>query len=204
MSHSDDPHFSSSAPLADQTLVERIRQGDRSAFERLFYKHHQSLFHFALSITRSRDLAGDIIQDVFLKIWRNRQEWHIKVDVSVYLYQAVRNQSLNTLQAHKSRNQLEHRFQEEYQASLEWVAEDPFLDEKKSQQIKQIWRIVESMPEKRRAVFHLHKKHGLSYQEIAEVCDISIRTVENHIAQSLQYIRSELEQIEAIEKKISI
>lgn len=204
MSPSDDSLFPSSASPGDQTLVERIRQGDRNAFERLFYKHHQSLLQFALSITRSRELASDIIQDIFLKIWRNRQEWHVKVDVNVYLFQAVRNQSLNSLQAFKSRYQLEQRYLDEHQASLEWVPEDPFLDEKKAQQIRQIWRIVESMPEKRRTVFHLHKKHGLSYQEIADVCDISIRTVENHIAQSLQYIRSELEQLHLLEKKISL
>lgn len=191
-----------SASPADQTLVERIRQGDRTAFERLFFRHHQALFQFALSITRSRDYASDIIQDVFLKIWRNRQEWQIKVDVNVYLYQAVRNQCLNLLQSHKARHQLEKRFLEEQLVSLEWVPEDAELDSKKAHQIKQIWRIVESMSEKRRMVFHLHKKHGLSYQEIAQVCDISVRTVENHIAQSLQFIRAELEQIHLLEKKI--
>lgn len=201
MQSSGDPILSSSTSPADQTLVERIRQGDRVAFERLFYKHHQALFQFALSILRSREYASDIIQDVFLKIWRNRQDWYIKVDVNVYLYQAVRNQSLNLLQSHKARYQLEKRFLDELQIAPEWIPEEPELDEKKSYQIKQIWRIVETMPEKRRMVFHLHKKHGLNYQEIAQVCEISVRTVENHIAQSLHYIRAELEEVSLLEKK---
>ena len=202
MNPSEDPVLISFVSHTDQTLVERIRQGDRVAFERLFYKHHQALFQFALSMIRSRENASDIIQDVFLKIWRNRQNWYIKVDVNVYLFQAVRNQCLNFLQSHKARHQLEKRFLDELQTVPEWVPEDAELDEKKSYQIKQIWQIVESMPEKRRMVFHLHKKHGLSYQEIAQVCDISVRTVENHVAQSLQYIRAELEQIQLPKKKI--
>lgn len=176
-------------------VVEDIRHGDAEAFERLFYQHHDALTKFAWSMTGSREFARDIVQDVFLKIWRNRSNWVITSDIKIYLFQSVRNQSLNFIQKQMGRSRLEQIYTQEH--AIDRIEFDPALTEREGEDaakrlIRRIWTLVDRMPPKRRTVFELHKLHGLSYQDIADVCGISVRTVENHIAQALIELRREL------------
>lgn len=176
-------------------VVEDIRHGDAEAFERLFYQHHDALTQFAWSMTGSREFARDIVQDVFLKIWRNRSNWVITSDIRVYLFQSVRNQSLNFIQKQMGRSRLEQIYTQEH--AIDRIELDPPLNDVQAEDaakrlIRRIWALVDRMPPKRRTVFELHKLHGLSYQDIADVCGISVRTVENHIAQALIELRREL------------
>ncbi|CAN0239938.1 unnamed protein product, partial [Chrysoparadoxa australica] len=59
--------------------------------------------------------------------------------------------------------------------------------------IKRVWEVVSQMPERRRLVFELHRKHGFSYKEIARILEITRKTVENHMSQALQYLRDNIE-----------
>lgn len=176
----------------DNNRMEKIRAGDKKAFEDLFFEYHEQLSRFANSITKSREFARDAVQDVFLKIWRNRKKIDIRISIKVYLYQSVRNQSLNLLDRQKNQLKLRERYttelrivggSEDYQSSLK-------LSEEEKELVRKIWIVVSQMPERRRLVFELHRKHGFSYKEIAKILDITRKTVENHMAQALQHIRA--------------
>lgn len=176
--------------------VVRIRSGDKKAFEQLFFEYHNSLIRFANTITKSRELARDCVQDVFLKIWRNREDWEIQYSLKAYLYQSVRNQALNLLEKQKARQRLKSNFEKE---SIHFVEQiDPlmksheYLSEKETKQLKRIWELVEEMPERRRLAFDLNRRHGLSYKEISKVLNISRKTVENHIGQAIKFIRDKI------------
>lgn len=179
----------------DTTRMVRIRKGDKKAFEALFFEYHDQLSRFSNSITKSREFARDAVQDVFLKIWRNRKDLDIKVSIRVYLYQAVRNQSLNLLDRQKNQIKLKESYgiqlkinhrNEDYDYKL-------LIKQEEKDLVDRIWEAANQMPERRRLVFELHRKHGFSYSEIAEILEISIKTVENHMAKALQYIRSNVE-----------
>lgn len=185
--------------LADSDdLVSRIREGDQEAFESLFTRYHHPLIQFSLSMVRSREFARDIVQDVFLKIWKNREHLFVHTDVRVYLFQSVRNQSLNLIERNRSRQKLEEPFDlpEPFLPSDHSHDEEPGElsdDERRLHRlVRRVWEEVALMPERRRLVFELHKRHGLSYQEISEVCSISLKTVENHIGQALVHLRERL------------
>ncbi len=176
--------------------VGKIRSGDKEAFEKLFFEYHNSLIRFANTITKSRELARDCVQDVFLKIWRNREEWDIQYSLKAYLYQSVRNQAINLLEKQKARLRLKKNYQNEAQSLLD-NAENlkvtyEHLSEKEVRQLKRIWELVEEMPERRRLAFDLNRRHGLSYKEISKVLDISRKTVENHIGQAIRYIKDKI------------
>lgn len=176
--------------------VGKIRSGDKQAFEMLFFEYHNSLIRFANTITKSRELARDCVQDVFLKIWRNKEEWDIQYSLKAYLYQSVRNQALNLLEKQKARYRLKENYQKESHDFLEHSGtmkiSNDHLSEKEIKQLKRIWELVEEMPERRRLAFDLNRRHGLSYKEISKVLNISRKTVENHIGQAIKYIREKI------------
>lgn len=177
----------------DLDRVERIRKGDKKAFEALFFEYHEQLSRFANSITKSREFARDAVQDIFLKIWRNRKKLDIQVSVKVYLYQAVRNQSLNLLKKQKNQQRLRDNFLSEIKSLRIPEYPETNLSPEDQELIKRIWEVVGEMPERRRLVFELHRKHGFSYKEIAKILEITRKTVENHMSQALQHIRDNIE-----------
>lgn len=176
------------SPEDDQ--VDRIRNSEEKAFEELFFKYYKSLCIFSMQFVRSPELAKDCVQEVFLKIWRQREDWEIHYSLKVYLYQAVRNQALNQVEKMKKRREYSASYFEENKYNLTGSS-DAFSAQ--GLLIEKIWSIVDKMPERRRTVFELHRKHGLSYKEIAQVMDIAIKTVENHMGKALQDIRDTID-----------
>tara|TARA_R110002124_G_scaffold123906_3_gene282817 strand:+ start:3986 stop:4585 length:600 start_codon:yes stop_codon:yes gene_type:complete len=177
----------------DLNRAERIRKGDKKAFEALFFEYHEQLSRFANSITKSREFARDAVQDVFLKIWRNRKQLDIHTSVKVYLYQAVRNQSLNLLDKQKNQQRLRESFFSEIKSICISEYQETNLTPEQQDLVKRIWEIAGEMPERRRLVFELHRKHGFSYKEIAKILEITRKTVENHMSQALRHIRDNIE-----------
>lgn len=174
--------------ISNENLVEKIRTGDRSAFEKLFYQYYSRLCVFSNSYVKSLDLARDVVQEVFIKIWDNRENFYITQSLKAYLYQAVRNQSINFLQLKKQKLQLEKRLLKQHEMGKSVHNADLNTEEL----TEKIWNLVEELPERRRTIFILYRKHGLSYKEIAEVMGIARKTVENQMGKSLQFLRDQL------------
>lgn len=169
-------------------MVERIRSGDHSAFEKLFHLFYPQLCVFSNSYVKSLDLARDVVQDVFVKIWDNRENLYINQSLKAYLYMAVRNQSLNFIQQKKQIERLEKRLKKQMELS-DFIKRD---EQDTAELTKRVWNLVDQLPERRRTIFILYRKHGLSYSEISEVMDIARKTVENQMGKSLQFLREQL------------
>lgn len=170
-------------------LVERIRSGEIAAFEKLFQLYYSRLCLFSNSYVRSLDIARDVVQEVYIKIWDNHENFHVHQSLKAYLYQAVRNQSLNFLQQKKQKARLEERLKKQQ----EIIEEAEIIQLNTEELTEKIWKLVEQLPERRRTIFILYRKHGLSYSEIAEVMDIARKTVENQMGKSLKFLREHLD-----------
>lgn len=171
-------------------LVDKIRRGEEHAFEELFFEYFSELCAFALQMTRSHQQAKDIVQQVFEKIWERRDSLNIKRSLKAYLYKSVRNTALNNIDKRKTRKNMREEFSsQKYQAPREPIKRDGV----NSKLVNRIWDIVSEMPQRRQSVFVLHRRHGLSYKEIAKVLEISRKTVENHMGLALKDIRAQLE-----------
>lgn len=138
---------------------------------------------------KSLDLSRDVVQEVFIKIWRNRKDFYIDQSIKAYLYQAVRNQSLNFLEKSKREQKLEKKLKKHQKTNIS-SSKTEFDIEEVSQKI---WELVDQLPERRKMVFVLYRKHGLSYNEIGEVMGITRKTVENQMSKSLQFLKENLD-----------
>lgn len=174
--------------------VEKIRKGDRKAFEELFFTYFYDLCTYAFQIAKSEQKAKDIVQEVFYKIWKRREKWTIHSSLKAYLYQSVRNEALNQIDRDRHRQNTREELSVYQEIEKRKVGQARKLNNRDEQLVEKIWSIASELPQRRRSVFVLHRKHGLSYREIAQVLGISRKTVENHMGLALSDIREQLEQ----------
>ena len=177
---------------SDPELVARLRGGDERAFEALFDAYVVPLCVFALSIVKSRELATEVVHDVFLQIWARREQLVVRESVKAYLYRATHNRALNLAKRVAVEQRWLARAAQEQDAALVGSVPPAQAMAEEYEFIVALEREVARFPERRRAVFLLRWRDGLSYEQIAELLGISTKTVENQITRALRALRARL------------
>jgi RNA polymerase sigma-70 factor, ECF subfamily len=163
--------------------VGRIRAGDESAFETLFRACAPGLCLFATRYLGSRSAAEDLVQELFLSLWKKRGELEITGPVDTYLYRAARNRALNQLR----HSQVEERFRT---AVLERGMEGAISPDVEILEMLDVQDAIQGLPPRCRLVFTLHHHHGLTYADIARSLGLSIKTVETQMGRALKSLRA--------------
>ena len=176
-------------PADDNLLFSLVKQDNKSAFDTLFRKYYIRLCRFAYNFLPSKPMAEEIVQEVFVRLWEQRQQISINTSFLAYLYTSVRNQSMNELKKNKIRKYYEDEFT--VQKSL---TDETTIDNSEEERIKKaIERACRQLPPKCREIFELSRNDGLTYEEIAEYLSLSKKTVENQMAIAFQKLRQHLE-----------
>lgn len=160
----------------------RIRQKDIQAFEAYYKEHYKEFFLVSCKYVKEPSTAQEIVNDVFVKIWEDAEKITIETSLKSYLYRAVINRSINTLnkQNREFRNRKELTFlQDEHHDTKEME-----LNELKVQ----LFKAVDALPDQCKKVFLMSRFDGLKQQEIADKLGISIKTVKNHITHALKQL----------------
>ncbi len=163
----------------------RIAAGDRDAFEQVFRTHYRPLCAFALQYVKDGDRAQDLVQDLFVRLWQERERLQVATSIKSYLFAAVRNRCLNALAATGRLHPLDEEMHDRPQ-------EDDRTETEHAERAARVQAAIEALPEERRKVFRLSRNEGLKYHEIAERLGISIKTVENQMGKALKTLREEL------------
>ncbi|MBK7945526.1 MAG: RNA polymerase sigma-70 factor [Flavobacteriales bacterium] len=165
-----------------------IAAGDRQAFEALFRAHYRQLCAFAVGYLKDMDKAEDLVQDLFFRLWLDREKVNVTTSVKAYLYASVRNRCLNAVKSGAKVRALN----EEVDDRLE---EDERTEDEHTERIARVQAAIESLPEERRKVFKLSRYEGLKYHEIAARLGISVKTVEKQMGSALKTLRLELKDL---------
>jgi RNA polymerase sigma-70 factor (ECF subfamily) len=175
----------------DEELVARMREGDQRAFETLFRVYYEELCGFVESQIGTSEVSEDLVQNIFLNLWRRRRECEPRTTLRAYLFGAARNESIRYRKHQDVRDQWEEeekmksRSQNEFRPS-------PAEDVEQRQLQKAMQKFVSELPERRREVYVLSRRHGLTYKEIAAVMGISPKTVDNQMVEALKFLRDRL------------
>lgn len=175
----------------------------KSQFDSLFKRAYPKLFFYARGIVGNDDDAEDVVEDVFVGLWRRRDEVDWSDKIEGYLYRAVFTRAINLLRmANRSEEQLSllTAINDRRMAYLESEMGNPQHDAEVVDLRQAIDEALSALPAKSRQVFQMSYIDGLHHQEIAEALGISVRTVEAHIYTALRVLRKRLEGTRALMK----
>jgi len=171
----------------DKALFKRITENDEKAFERLFHIYYANLCRFASGIISDDEIAEEIVQDLFVKIWEKRTQLTVETSINNYLYRAVKNQCLNFIKHNNIKSEYFQKIQSETEAQIQ--PDEYFLALELAEKIEQS---IQSLPEKRQEIFRLSREEGLKYSEIATKLNISLKTVEAQMGLAIKTLREKL------------
>jgi RNA polymerase sigma-70 factor (ECF subfamily) len=163
---------------------------NEAIFEQLFKKHFRELHAYAFSLLKDWDVAEEIVQSLFLKLWEKSEWGHIQTSIKSYLYKSVYHDCLNYIR----RQKVQLKYQTSTAYSMKDQTDDAAGKLKMGELEQHLQQALAKLPEKCRAIFHLSRFEELKYQEIANQLDISIKTVETHMGKALRILRKEMKE----------
>ena len=165
--------------------IKAIASGDVKAFEVLYLAYYNKVLTYTTSLLHNSVKAEDATQDVFLKIWRNRHNLKEGENVNSYIYLTARRVVLDIYR--------DEKYAQRHKEWTELNSEDEFVEASCVNEIEDIaTKMIQSMPPKRKEIFMLSRKNGLTAKEIADKMDLSVNTVNKHIALALAILKKKL------------
>lgn len=160
----------------ERFLLEKVAQGDTQAFSQLFYAYHQELASYIVRLVRSTELAEEIVQDTFLKIWLQRNSLNQIENFRAYLFTISRNHTFNVMR-------LEARKTLQYQT---WLTNQTDFETEETIDLENKYSLLDEaiaqLPPQQQKVWILSRKDGLKHEEIAKLLSLSKETVKRHIS----------------------
>lgn len=173
--------------ISEVELVDNVRKGMASAFDKLFALYCHKLYSFAFSILKSKEDAEDVVQLTFFKVWEKRESLNKGLVFKSFIFTIAYNITIDMLRERLRekgcREQISRRITENYNLDDSIVYGDL---------LKRIDKITQGLPARKKSIFQLSRNKYFSHTEIAGKLNISVKTVENGIGHSLKYIRKHL------------
>ncbi|MDF9796417.1 RNA polymerase sigma-70 factor (family 1) [Catalinimonas alkaloidigena] len=179
-------------------LFDNIAEGDKKAFDTFFAFYYQKLIQFALIFLNTEQEAEDVVAEVLTNMLAQRERVFKLNHFEAYLYASVKNKCLSFIRKQGKVNQYNQGFEQSIPFTTN--TSDPYeklVEEELSTLIQQV---IINLPPRRKMVFQLIREENFSYRKVAELMDISERTVEVHLKLAIETLRTHIEKYGATEK----
>lgn len=184
--------------MPDTKIIEQLKQGNENAFRRLVENYQKLVVNICYGMVHNREDAEDIAQDVFVEVYRNVDSFRADAKLSTWLYRIAVNRSLNHI-----RNNKKHKWFQSFDSEVEAKnrqllqlesskADQPEYDLENKQRAIILYEAINTLPDNQRVAFTLSKYEELSYQEISEVMDMSVSSVESLLFRAKKNLQKKL------------
>jgi len=179
-------HFRVSPPAETlDSLFKRVVEDDYAAFEQIFKRTYKMLCAYSCKVVKNREMAEEIVDDVFFGLWSNRKKIQITSSFQGYLSTAIRNRSLDWLR------KLKHKQSTDLQNAGvlicgQSIAHETLIYHELQEQIE---AAIQGLPRQCRTIFLMSRDQDLKYKEIAEILNISIKTVDTQMGRALKHLQ---------------
>jgi len=163
-----------------------IKQGDQFIFEQVFNEYHEKLYFYIISKTHSAYLAEEVTQLTFIKLWQYRNSLNEKLPISAQIFRTAKTTLIDLLRKHGNNNRLVIEVSQKDSVFPINEAEGKMGEKELKQRLH---HAISKLPPVRRKVFEMNRINGMSYKEIAAELSLSVKTVENHIANAIKQLR---------------
>ena len=151
----------SNLQVTDKDLIAKLQQGDKEAFKQLFNRYYDQLYATSISMTKDKEAAKDVVQDVFFDVWEKRNSLNFGTSIIAYLKRSVINRSINYIKYHK-------RFADTEQLKEEGSKQHSTIEELAGQELDDvIQKALAQLPDRCRLIFTMKRLEGMRIKEIA-------------------------------------
>lgn len=174
---------------ADSHVLQLLADGSELAFAQVFDQYQSRVFGVALGLLKSRELAKDVVQEVFFQVWDRRTMFADVRNMEAYIYGMAKHHTLRHLRTNAATIIAHYRFSadiEPAENNIERMITGQYYEHL-------IQLVVDKLPPQQKKVFMLSRVDGLSHDDIAQKLQISNRTVNNHINAAVKFIRQKME-----------
>lgn len=174
--------------ITDQELSKRIQAGDQSAFRELHSRYFRALYYFLMLKGKDEDVVKDVLQDSFLKFWNSRENIDPQKPIKALLFTIANNTWIDYQRksSHSLLRLVDLNEDEE-------IADETNISEETSDDADHVKKIIASQPESIQQIFVLSKVEGYKNHEIAEILNISVKTVEARMTKLIKTIREKMQ-----------
>lgn len=174
----------------EKELLQLSTEGDEKAFAEIFHRYKFKLYGFIYRLTQSQEMAEDIVQETFLRLWKNRDQLDHIEHLSSYIFRMAQNQAITSFK----RMAMETMIIRQLLTGEKEFAPSTPESELALKEMEALFRkAIDNLPPQQKKVYLLSREEGLKHEEIAERLQISRGTVKNHMIQLLRTLRSQLE-----------
>lgn len=171
-------------------IIENIKNGNEDSFKELFDIYNRRLYYFVFKYLRNKEDSEEIVQEIFLKIWRDRSKLDPGLSLKSFLFTIAYNSTMNAIR--------KRAFNEQYKnmVGLTTALSDMATEEDVNyrETLLLIEKAIDLLPPKRKQVFLMSRYEGLTYQEIADRLSLSVKTVNDHMNEALKFLRKNLKE----------
>jgi RNA polymerase sigma-70 factor, ECF subfamily len=182
------PCMAEPVTIIEKVLIARVISGDSSAFSVIFTTYYKDLVLFAGRIIKDPANAEEIVQEVFVNIWEDRDRLNISSSLKSYLLKTVRNRCIDWLR-HDKIIRKHNEFVSERPMDLDYDTDSYLLFSELQERLD---AVLERLPDEVTEAFRMNRERGLKYYEIAELLNVSVRTIEVRIGKALHILRYHL------------
>lgn len=168
----------------DALLVGELKAHNEKAFRSLFDRYYQDIYGYSISLLKSKELAEENVQEVFMKVWLHRETLDATKSFRAFLFTIARNQAFNIL--NKAANDVVLREEIFYNTQQSYEHTDHRIREQDFKKLRK--QAISDLPPRRKEIFKMSRK-GKTYEEISRELGISISTVKNQMSKALESLR---------------